>query len=148
MKKIEAEIYRSWASARPHVRTWGGSPRGRIFVIPRDEVRVESSGDRLYRLWGTTLCHKSRGGVFYFYVTDRGNRNSCTCMSQTSKSRINALMSYGCITQKKGHNYYEHIIYVNDKPNKVETKLETGYWYKLKNGNVIKLEGNPMSLTD
>lgn len=148
MKQIESEIYLSWVNARPHGSHWGGTLGGRVFVRPRDEVMVEPSGKRFYYLWGTTLCHMSNNGVFYFYVTDRGNSQSNMCMSQTSKGRINALLPYGCITQKKWHNYYEHIVYVNDKPNKIETKLELDHWYKLKNGNVIKLEGMPISLTD
>lgn len=148
MNRIESKILNDWFISAPHTSTWGGSPRGRVFVIPRDEVRVEPSGNRLYRLWGTNLCHKSDRGIFYFHVTDTGNSKSNTCMSHTSESRINVLLPYGHITQKAWHNYYENVIHVNDKPCKTVTKLECGYWYKVFNGKVTKIKGLPISLTD
>lgn len=148
MNKIESEILLDWMVNKPHISTWGRNMRDRVWAVHRDYVRIGLSCDRLYRLWGTNMCYMNDEGVFYFYVTDRGNSKSSTCMSQTSKGRINALLPYGCITQKNYHNYFHLPVSFNGKVIMTDTELELGYWYKLKDGNIIKIKGEPMSLTD
>lgn len=130
MNNIELKIYESWRKDRPHVSTYGKDG----YHGYRDVVIVRDDGSKLYSLWGTRICFMNKRGTFYFHVTDRGNVHSYTCMSQTSKSRINALLPYGSITQKNYCNYYN------------ETKLECCNWYKLVGGEVVKIEAMPNGL--
>lgn len=148
MNKIENKILLDWMANTPHISTWGRNARDTVWAVHRDCVRIGFSGDRLYQLWGTNMCYMSDKGVFYFYVTNSGNCKSCTCMSQTSKSRINALLPYGCITQKNYHNYFHLPVLLNGKVVRTDTKLELGYWYKLKDGNIVKVKGKPLTLID
>lgn len=139
MKDIERKLYSSWVNARPHVTTYGKNGYGEH----RDVIVVRDDGSRLYNLWGTTLCFMNKRGTFYFRVTDEGNRHSFTCMSQTSKSRINNLLNFGYIIQKDYHNYLVINTFKNGKREPKETKLEHGNWYKIVNGEVVKMEGLP-----
>lgn len=75
--------------------------------------------------------------VTFLEIYTRGNVHSYTCMSQTSKSRINALLPYGSITQKKCKNFFG------------DTELLCGCWYKLINSeNIVRLEGLPCGLVN
>ena len=134
MASIKDLILCSWNREDIHVNHWGKEYETGYYCSPRgyrDVVEVDNEGNKTYSLWGTPLCYKTKDNDFYFYATGLGSAYY-DCMSQTSRERINNLINYGSVIQRRGENYWA----MGAK----EVKLEMGNWYKVDIGKAEKVE--------